>query len=271
MLARTDQLALAYAATAATSVGVFGFSVLSLGIPTLLLVALLADGIARPASGVLYPTRAHGPRQGNRVALSYDDGPDPQVTPAVLDALAQYGARASFFVIGQKLEQSPALARRMLAEGHELGNHSWQHSRWQNFWGVAAQAEEIRRSEQVIAVYTGGTPRPWYRPPIGLKSPPLAQAARHLGISICAWSLHARDTRGASAQEIAAGVLRRVRPGDIILMHDGHDLPGRARPACAEATALILQGLHERGLSSVTVSELLAGSGQQEKVHVSQS
>lgn len=271
MLARTDQLALAFAATAATSIGVFGFSVWSLGIPTLLFVALLTDGIARPASGVLYPTLVHGPREGDRVALSYDDGPDPQVTPAVLDALAQYGARASFFVIGQKLEQSPALARRMLAEGHELGNHSWQHSRWQNFWGATAQAEEIHRGEQAVVLYTSGKPRPWYRPPIGLKSPPLAQAARRLGISICAWSLHARDTRGATAQEIAAGVLRRVRAGDIILMHDGHDLPGRTRPACAAATALILAGLRERGLRSVTVSELLAdNSSPQEVTHVGQ-
>lgn len=271
MLARTDQLALAYAATTVTSVALFGFSVLSLGVPTLLLLALLTDGIARPASGVLYPTVVHGPRDGNRVALSFDDGPDPVVTPAVLDVLAQYGARASFFVIGEKLQGQPALARRMLAEGHELGNHSWRHSRWQNFWGAAAQAEEIHRGEQAVTSYTGGDPRPLYRPPIGLKSPPLAQAARRLGIKICAWSLHARDTRGNSAQDIASGVLRRVRAGDIILMHDGHDLPGRTRPACAEATALILAGLRERGLRSVTVSELLAdANSQQEQAHVGQ-
>jgi peptidoglycan/xylan/chitin deacetylase (PgdA/CDA1 family) len=261
MLARTDQLALGYAAVTAASVGLFGFSLLTMGLPALLFAVLLADGIARPSSGLLYPTRVHGPRRGNRVALTFDDGPDPAVTPLVLDELARRGARASFFVIGQKLEQAPELARRMLAEGHELGNHSWRHSRWQNFWGTAAQAEEVRRGEQSIAAFTGNRTRPLFRPPIGLKSPPLARAAQQLGLTICAWSLHARDTRGASPEQVASRVLGQVRAGDIILMHDGHDLPGRSRPGCAQATALILAGLREKGLESVTVSELLARRG----------
>lgn len=257
MLARIDQLALGYAAVVLATVGWFGFSALTLGLPTALLIMLLADGIARPASGVLYPTLVHGPRNGNKIALSFDDGPDPAVTPAVLDVLARYGAHASFFVIGQKLDQSPELARRVLGEGHELGNHSWRHSRWQNFWAASTQAQEIRRGEQAVTAFTGGRSRPLYRSPIGLKSPPLAHAAHQLGIRICAWSLHARDTRTASAAQIAERVLKRVRAGDIILMHDGHDLPGRTRPECAQATGLILAGLREKGLESVTVSELL--------------
>lgn len=130
---RANVLALAYAAATAGSVGVFGFSLLSVGIPAAILLALFADGIARPGSSLFYPTVTHGPRTGQRVALSFDDGPDPQVTPAVLDALAQYDARATFFTIGRSLEAHPHLAQRLLAEHHELGNHSWQHSRWQNF------------------------------------------------------------------------------------------------------------------------------------------
>ena len=260
MLSRADQLALGYGAVTLGAVGLFGFSVLTLGLPTLLLAGLLADGIARPASGVLYPTLAHGPRSGNKVALSFDDGPDPAVTPRVLEALARHGAHASFFVIGRKLEQFPELARRIHAEGHELGNHSWRHSRWQNFWGVAAQVEEMRRGEQSIAAVTGDMVRPLYRPPIGLKSPPLAQAAWQLGLTVCAWSLHARDTRGATPEQIAKRVLDRVRAGDIILMHDGHDLPGRMRPACAQSIGLILEGLRAKGLESVTVSELLGSN-----------
>jgi peptidoglycan/xylan/chitin deacetylase (PgdA/CDA1 family) len=257
MLTRADQLALGFGAATAGAVGVFGFSALSVGVPTALFAAVLTDGIARPSSSVLYPTVTHGPRDGRRIALSFDDGPDPQVTPAVLDALAAHGARASFFVIGQALARQPDLARRMLAEGHELCNHSWQHSRWQNFWGVRALAEEITRGEQAISAFTGSTAHPLYRSPIGLKSPPLAQAAQRLGIRMIAWSLHSRDTRLRDPRQIATRVLNRIRPGDIVLMHDGHDLPGRHRPACAAAVPLILAGLCAKQLECVTVSELI--------------
>lgn len=257
-LSRADHLALGYAAVMVGAVGGFGFSPLVIGLPTVAFAALLTYGIARPASGVLYPTITHGPRNGKRVAFSFDDGPDPQVTPAVLDALAAAGARATFFVIGQKLAAQNELGRRIVGEGHELGNHSWRHSRWQNFFGPGTLYEEIQRCEAVITEIAGAQRKPLYRSPIGLKSPPLARAAAKAGIRVCAWSLHSRDTRSAAPEQIAQRVLDRVRPGDIILMHDGHDLPGRTRPACVPAVVLILEGLRAKGLESVTISELIA-------------
>ena len=257
MLSRANMLVLAYGAATAGAVGTLGFSALSLGLPTGLFFSLLADGIARPGSNVFYPTVTHGPRDNNRVALSFDDGPDPEVTPAVLDALAKHSARATFFAIGQSLEAHPQLARRIVLEGHELGNHSFRHSRWQNFSGAGSQAREIERGAQAIAVVTGSPAKPLFRPPIGLKSPPLARAAYQQKLTLVAWSLHSRDTRTADPERIARRVLQRIRPGDIVLLHDGHDLPGRHRPACAQATALILEGLREKALHCVTVSELL--------------
>jgi peptidoglycan/xylan/chitin deacetylase (PgdA/CDA1 family) len=257
MLTRADQLALGFGAATVGAVGLFGFSALSLGVPMALLAAVLTDGIARPSSSVLYPTVTHGPRDRRRIALSFDDGPDPLVTPAVLDALKVHGARASFFVIGQALERQPDLARRMLAEGHELCNHSWRHSRWQNFWGPRAMRDEIARGEQVIGTFTDSISRSLYRSPIGLKSPSLARAAQQQGVRMIAWSLHSRDTRLCDPQQIAVRVLGRIKPGDIVLMHDGHDLPGRHRPACAAAVPLILAGLREKQLECVTVSELI--------------
>ena len=259
-LTRAEILTFAYAAATAGAVGAFGFSALSLGIPSAGFLALMADGIARPGSSVFYPTVTHGPRDSSRVALSFDDGPDPEVTPAVLDVLAKHGAHATFFSIGRSLEEHPQLARRLVAEGHELGNHSWGHSRWQNFFGAAQQAREIERGAQAIAVVTGRQGRPLYRPAIGLKSPALARAAHAQQVTLVAWSLHSRDTRTADPKRIARRVLQRIRPGDIVLMHDGHDLPGRHRPACAQATPLILQGLREKGLHCVTVSGLLEGA-----------
>jgi peptidoglycan/xylan/chitin deacetylase (PgdA/CDA1 family)/membrane-associated phospholipid phosphatase len=255
--ARADWLALGFAGVAAAAVGVFGFSVLSIGIPLAVLLVMLADGIARPGSSLLYPTIRHGSRNGCHVALSFDDGPDPQVTPAVLDALAQHGARATFFTIGRALHANPALARRIADEHHELGNHSWGHSRWQNFWGTRSHRREIELGAQAITSLGGSVTQPLYRPPIGLKSPPLARAARSLRLTIVAWSLHSRDTRSDDPHRIARRVLGKIRPGDIVLMHDGHDRPGRHRPACARALPLILEGLAQKRLQCVTVSELI--------------
>lgn len=256
-LSRAEILTLAYAAATAGAVGAFGVSALSLGIPSAGLLALIADGVARPGSSLFYPTVTHGPRNSRRVALSFDDGPDPEVTPSVLEALAEYSARATFFSIGRLLEKHPQLAGRLVAHGHELGNHSWRHSRWQNFFGEEELAREIERGARAIAAVTGSPVEPLYRPPIGLKSPPLARAARRYRLTLVAWSLHSGDTRTSDPKRIAQRVLNRIRPGDIVLMHDGHDRPTQHRAACAQAVPLILRGLSEKGLECVTVSELL--------------
>ena len=185
----------------------------------------------------------------DRVALSFDDGPDPEVTPAVLDALAKHGARATFFAIGRLLEAHPELARRIAAEGHELGNHSWRHSRWQNFFGAAAQAREIAargardrggdragRRVRCTARRSGSRARRSHGPPTRPASPWWAGR--------CEVATRAAPIPSASRRR----VLERIRPGDIVLLHDGHDRPGRHRPACARAVPLILQGLREKGL-----------------------
>ncbi len=239
---------------------VFAPSWWTLGLPTLLFLILLHDGVFRPASPWLLPVLTHGPRRGNKVALSFDDGPDAQMTPQVLDALAEHGARASFFVIGQHVEANPELTQRIVAEGHELGNHSYAHSRWLNFRGVAAMRAEIEKAMTVLEPYrksAGTVGQALYRPPIGLKNPPLARVVQDLQLKVVAWSVHSRDTRMRDPERIAARVLARLRPGDIILMHDGHDLPGGQRPATVTALRLILAGLRERQLDCVTVAELL--------------
>ncbi len=200
---RAETLAFAYAAVTAGAVGAYGFSAFTLGIPSAGFLALLADGVARPGSTVFYPTVTRGPRDRRRVALTFDDGPDPEVTPAVLDSLARHEASATFFSIGRSLEKHPQLARRVVAEGHELGNHSWRHSRWQNFFGAAGHTREIERGEQAIAAVTGSQARPLYRPPIGLKSPQLARVASRRELTLVAWSLHSHDTHSADPKRIA--------------------------------------------------------------------
>jgi peptidoglycan-N-acetylglucosamine deacetylase len=243
-----------------SSSALFGVTPLAIGIPAGALAALLVDGIFRPSSGTLYPTICRGPRDQPRVALTFDDGPDPHVTPAVLDALAAFRARATFFVIGRELERHQPIAERAVAEGHEIGNHSWEHSHFQNFYGMNRHAAEIDRTTQLIKRITRSPADPLYRSPVGLKSPALARVAQAQALRIVAWSLHTRDTISRDAQALAARTLARIQPGDIVLMHDGHDRPGRQRPLVAQALPLILQGLQQRGLQSVPVSELLSGT-----------
>lgn len=257
MLTRLNLVAAACGAIGAGAVGTFGPSAFAFGVPAALFLGLCVDGIARPGSSVAYPTVTHGARDRKRVALTFDDGPDPEVTPRILDALAKYDARATFFVIGRSVEAHPELARAIVAAGHELANHSWRHSRLQNFFAVDEQEREIERGEAAIAACTGDRTPPLYRPPLGTKSPPLARAATRKRLTLVTWSLHSHDTRIADADQIARRVLRKLRPGDIVLMHDGHDLPGRHRPATALAVPQILRGLREKGLRSVTVSELI--------------
>jgi peptidoglycan-N-acetylglucosamine deacetylase len=240
----------------------FGWSGLWLGIPVLLLALVLADGIARPGSNLFYPTITHGPRDAKRVALTFDDGPAPDMTPEVLDVLAEYGVRATFFVIGKTLAAQPVLARRMVDEGHVVANHSWQHSRLQNFYFSKWHAREIAHGIHAIAAVTGSAPSSLYRPPVGLKSWALGRVAWQHGLILVAWSLHSHDTRLPNPECIAQRVLKKVRGGDIVLLHDGHDLPGGRRPFCAAALRLILQGLRERGLECVTVPELLDLPGE---------
>lgn len=255
-LCRADRLLLASGAVALGSAATFGPSGLSLGIPAGALALLLADGIFRPASPLLYPTLVRGRSDRPQVALTFDDGPDPEITPAVLDTLAEFQARATFFVIGRHLEKNVTLGERLCRDGHELGNHSWRHSRFQNFYSATGHGQEIDRCAQLIKTLTQSTREPLYRPPVGLKSPAMARAAHKRNLTVAAWSIHSRDTMARDPRVIAKGVLSRIRPGDIVLLHDGHDLENRHRPLIRQLLPLLLQGLRECGLQSVPVSEL---------------
>lgn len=255
-LCRADRFLLTSAAIAAGSAAVFGPSGLSLGLPLGAWALLAADGVFRPASQILYPTLVRGHTDRPDVALTFDDGPDPEITPAVLDMLAEHQARASFFVIGRYLDRQRALGERMHREGHELGNHSWQHSHFQNFYNAEGHGVEIDRCSELIRSITRSHQQPWYRPPVGLKSPAMARAAQKRNLKVVAWSIHSRDTMARDPRAIAHGVVSRIRPGDIVLLHDGHDHEQRHRPLILQTLPLLLQGLRERGLRSVTVSEL---------------
>lgn len=188
------------------------------------------------------------------VALTYDDGPDPDSTPALLDLLAARGVRATFFCVGDKVRAAPELVRRMRDEGHVLANHSNGHSFWTNLYSTRRMTEEVRAAQGVLEDVSGRRPR-FFRPPFGYANHATGGVAAALGLEVVGWDVRSFDTFIADPRRVAERVLARVRPGSVVLLHDGGLSPQRVLPA----TEAILDGLESRGLRPVGLEELLTG------------
>jgi peptidoglycan/xylan/chitin deacetylase (PgdA/CDA1 family) len=188
------------------------------------------------------------------VALTFDDGPDPVWTPRLLDALGQAGVRGTFFLVGERAERAPALVRRMVAEGHEIGNHSWSH---RSLWmcGPRVTAREIGRAHDRLASLTGVPPR-HFRPPWGMVNAAMFPALRRVGERCVFWSLQPEGRRPRSAQRQVADVLGRAHPGAIVDLHDAEGTPG-APARLLQALPAMLAGLRERGYTFSTIADLI--------------
>ncbi|MFJ9948230.1 polysaccharide deacetylase family protein [Kitasatospora sp. NPDC091207] len=188
------------------------------------------------------------------VALTFDDGPHPRYTPRVLDVLARYDAPAAFFCIGLHALAHPAVVRRVSAEGHTLGNHSWSHAYLPDL-GPTGLADQLGFTADTL-VHAGGGPRPprWLRPPYGGRSPELLHAVAGLGLTTVLWDVDAKDWSRPGPEAIAQRVLSQVRPGSVVLMHDG----GGDRSQTVAALPAVITGLRDRGYRVVDLEELLA-------------
>ncbi len=194
-----------------------------------------------------------GPGQRRRIALTFDDGPHRVHTPALLDALAALAAPATFFVVGAAVDANPALCRRMVAAGHELGNHTYTH-RYLPLRSQARLTRELAFTDRAIEDATGVSTS-LVRPPWGGRSPWTLRALAAQGKRAVLWDVNPFDWRGASADELTARVARRVRPGSIVLMHEARD---RGDVTVAAVRQLVPR-LRADGYELVTVSALLAG------------
>ena len=190
------------------------------------------------------------------VALTYDDGPNEPYTSALLDVLKENGAKATFFLIGTNAEVRPAVAQRILSEGHGIGNHSYTHP---NFADIAPSrvVEEIESGESAIRKATGLKPD-LFRAPFGSNTPDLPRFCQERGYLMVGWSFDGNDWNFRSASEIAGKVIGHLHPGAIILLHDGKEtVHGADRRPSVEATKLILKELKAQGYRTVTVRELI--------------
>ena len=206
-------------------------------------VALMLTGVFFIRSQILGRART---RVEGGVALTYDDGPDPETTPALLDLLKRRGVVATFFLVGERVRAHPEIVRRCVREGHLVANHSDSHSNRTNLFGSARMRREIAACQAAVLEATGVEPR-HYRPPIGLMNLFVASAAASNGLEIVAWSVRSLDTSCdiRATKRVAAG----LAPGAILLLHDR----GPEREEVLGLTRRILDLMEERGLKAVTV------------------
>jgi peptidoglycan/xylan/chitin deacetylase (PgdA/CDA1 family) len=190
-------------------------------------------------------------------ALTFDDGPDPAGTPAVLDALDAVGVKATFFLVGEQLMRNHAIARDAAARGHELALHGFEHVEHDSLRPQAAR-DDIARGLGSFEAATGRKPR-FFRPPYGRFSEASYDACRHLGLEPVYWSSWGMDWEAIGADRIADLVSRDLRDGAVVLLHDSPRYGHRpdARPT-ADAIAAIASYAAERGVRLAPLGELAA-------------
>jgi peptidoglycan-N-acetylglucosamine deacetylase len=215
---------------------------------------------AMPTSTFFRPVLVRGPRNANRVALTFDDGPTETYTGQVLDILRDHHVPATFFVCGQNVERRPDLLRRILAEGHEVGNHAYSHP-FMFFRSRRRISDEIDRTQAVIQDVVGFRPK-FFRPPYGSRWFGLVPALVERGMHLVQWSATGYDWK-KDAAEITESALREIGPGAVILLHDGREtLEGAAadRSATVQALPEIIARTREKGYEFVPLSEFLPAS-----------
>ncbi|WP_336775956.1 polysaccharide deacetylase family protein [Paenibacillus sp. MMO-58] len=193
------------------------------------------------------------PGENKRIALTFDDGPYPKTTEPILDLLKEYHAKATFFVVGNRVESFPETIKREIAEGHEVANHTFNHYFLQKKNYTTVQ-NEIMKTEQALEKVTGKKPL-LFRPPGGFYNDQMLAIAKKNGYTTVLWSWHqdTNDWRSPGVQKIVNKVLNNARNGDIILLHDY--VPRSVQTV--EALKIILPELQRRGYEMVTVSDLI--------------
>jgi peptidoglycan/xylan/chitin deacetylase (PgdA/CDA1 family) len=210
--------------------------------------SVITAAAVMPRSRLLGPNLAYLPSPEAEVALTFDDGPDPYVTPGVMDILERHHAKATFFCIGNRIERFPEVASAIVERGHAIGNHSHNHPNTFAFYGPRALAREVIRAQE--AIWTATSRRATlFRAPVGIRGPFLEQCLAREGLNLVSWSRRGLDTVSRSAAAVASRLTRGLEHGEILLMHDGASARDSAgRPVVLEALARVLDVLAARGL-----------------------
>ena len=217
----------------------------------------LADHAVMFLAGVLPRSRVLGPNltrlppasARGAVALTFDDGPDPVTTPAVLDLLERRGARATFFCIGRRAAAHPDVVREIARRGHAVGNHTWGHPSHFAWLGPRALEREMRRAQETLGALAGAPPL-WFRAPAGIRSPLLDPVLVRCGLRLASWTRRAFDTVRRDPGRVSRRLTAGLRQGDVLLLHDGG--PG-GTPFVLDVLGRVLDRIEAAGLRCVTL------------------
>ena len=196
-------------------------SALTFSLVVLVFLTVIGLGVKIPQLRLFGPYVCRGAGKGRRVALTFDDGPDPRSTPALLEVLREAKVKAAFFCIGQRVVANPALAASIVREGHLLENHSYSHSHATNMFTEPRLKTELTQTQTAIEQATGVVPK-CFRPPLGLSNPRIFRVARALGLTVIGWTARGFDTKLTEPKQIVARIIRKLQPSAIILLHDGN-------------------------------------------------
>lgn len=220
--------------------------------------ALIAAAGLLPRSNLLGPnlTRLSASAQARReMALTIDDGPDPEVTPEVLDQLDALQAKATFFCIGWRARRYPALCRDIVSRGHCIENHSDAHSHAFSLFGPARIRSDIAAAQATLSDITGQAPR-FFRPTAGLRNPFLDPVLNELDLLLAAWTRRGYDTRDGQVKRVLQKLTRNLSAGDILLIHDGHAArTPDDQPVIVAMLPALLRILHSQNLHPVTLQQ----------------
>ena len=227
---------------------------------------LAANHLLLTAVGLWPRSRALGPNwrrlpeaaaRAGQIALTLDDGPDPGVTPQVLDLLDRYQARATFFCIGTQAERHPELCREIVRRGHAVENHSQHHFHHFSTFGPGRMAREIDAGQDTLARISGQPPL-FFRPTAGLRNPFLDYVLARRGLTLASWTRRGFDTRCGDADTVARRLVSQLAAGDILLLHDGHAArTADGAPVILAVLPRLLDAAQAQGLRSVTLRSAL--------------
>lgn len=219
----------------------------------LLFVTVFALGVTFPQMKFFGPFICEGNPDSRAIALTFDDGPDPGSTVALLDLLRERNVSAAFFCIGKRINNHPEVASRIVKEGHLLENHSYSHSNFTNVFMGRRLRDELERTRSAIQKAAGSKPS-CFRPPMGLSNALIFQVARALNFRVVGWSARGLDTITKDPERIVNRIIRQLKPGAIILLHDG-DIPAERLVVTVKTLLDRLQGL---GYEVVRLDRLLS-------------
>ncbi len=227
----------------------------TLRLPLLILLLMiysliLVYGAAIISSQLFLRASCRGDKASGKLAITFDDGPQGERSMEILDLLQKHSCRASFFLIGNKVEQTPGIVDKMTKAGHLVGNHSYSHSSFFPFYRSSRIRKELELTNRILEA-AGSGPIRFFRPPFGVSNPNVAGGLKDSGMEVAGWSIRSFDTRNQPADKVVGKIIKKMGGGEVILLHESSD-------HILEILEQLLPVIKAAGLECVRLDEIFA-------------